>query len=162
MAILIKKVDFSDDQQSKELLQLLQTYALDPQGGEEALSEFTVNNLIASLQKSPIACSFIAYDEQQPIGLANCFYGFSTFAAKPLLNVHDLVVIEGCRGKGIGTKLLEAVEKEAAMNGCCKVTLEVLQNNTRAQRVYKSAGFAGYNLGEEENNALFWQKKLNS
>jgi ribosomal protein S18 acetylase RimI-like enzyme len=89
-----------------------------------------------------------------------CFYGFSTFSAKPLLNVHDLVVHESMRGMGVGTQLLQAAENEAKEKGCCKITLEVLQNNTRAQKVYQSFGFAGYHLGSEDNNALFWQKKF--
>ena len=60
----------------------------------------------------------------------------------------------------MGTQLLKTVEKEAKTTGCCKVTLEVLKNNKRAQHVYQAAGFAGYHLGEVDNNALFWQKKI--
>lgn len=158
--IKIRKVNYSDVKESDDLLSLLQNYALDPQGGGEPLSDYSTENLIDELRKSPIAVSFIAYESGLPIGLANCFYAFSTFAAKPILNIHDLVVVEGERGKGIGSKLLKAVEEEATSRGCCKVTLEVLENNTRAQHVYTSFGFAGYNLGEESNNALFWQKKI--
>ncbi len=102
----------------------------------------------------------MAYKGEEPIGLANCFYAFSTFSAKSILNVHDLAVKEGQRGLGVGTKLLQAVEDEAKAKGCCKVTLEVLEQNTRAKRVYESFGFAGYNFGDGENNALFWQKKI--
>jgi len=42
-----------------------------------------------------------------------CFRGFSTFAAAPLINVHDLAVVPGFRGQGIGRRLLEAVEMYA-------------------------------------------------
>ena len=160
MAIQIKKVDFNNKKEAADLLTTLQHYALDEQGGAEPLSEYTSKNLIVELQKSPIAVSFLAYSGERPVGLANCFFGFSTFSAKPLLNVHDLVVHESVRGKGIGSQLLKAVENEAKDKGCCKVTLEVLQDNKRAQKVYQSFGFAGYNLGSESNNALFWQKKI--
>ena len=160
MSVQINKVDYNNSKQASELLQLLENYALDPQGGGEALKDYTKKNLIDKLKKSSIAVSFIAYENKIPVGLANCFYGFSTFNAKSLLNIHDLVVKDGLRGKGIGTKLLSAVEQEAKDSGCCKVTLEVLKNNKRAQRVYKSFGFGGYNLGEVENSALFWEKKL--
>lgn len=104
--------------------------------------------------------SYIAYKDEKPVGLANCFYGFSTFAAKPLINIHDLVVLEEVRGQGVGTKLLQAVEDEARATNCCKVTLEVLEQNARAQAVYKKFGFSGYDLGDAGNQALFWDKKL--
>jgi len=161
MSISIKKVDFSDKREGQDLINLLQCYAQDPQGGEEPLAEYAVQNLVEGLKNTPFAVSFIAYKDNQAIGLANCFYGFSTFSAKPLLNVHDLVVAKESRGLGIGTRLLQAVENEAKENGCCKVTLEVLQQNNRAKRVYQSFGFSGYNVGESENNALFWEKKIN-
>ena len=160
MSVEIRKVDFLNTHEAQHLLMLLGNYALDKQGRGEPLSQYVQENLIGELQKSPIAVCFIAYKNSKPIGLANCFYAFSTFSAKPLLNVHDLIVVDGNRGEGIGTKILNAVENEAKSKGCCKVTLEVLQNNERAKRVYQSFGFAGYNLGEEENNALFWQKKI--
>ena len=47
-----------------------------------------------------------------PVGAAVCFIGFSTFAAKPLINIHDFVVLPAARGKGVGRRLLEAVEKK--------------------------------------------------
>ncbi len=160
MEIQIKKVDFNNEKEGHDLIAMLQHYAMDLQGGEEPLSDYTTNNLIAELKKSPIAVSFLAYDNETPVGLANCFYGFSTFSAKTLLNVHDLVVKESTRGLGVGTQLLLAAETEARLKGCCKVTLEVLQNNSRAQKVYSSFGFSGYYLGAEDNKALFWEKKL--
>lgn len=158
--VIIRKVDYNNEVEAQQLLRMLNVYAFDEQGGGEELADYTKQNLVAELRKSPIAVSFLAYKDEEPIGLANCFYGFSTFSAKPLLNVHDLAVKDGHRGLGVGTKLLQAVEDEAKSEGCCKVTLEVLEQNTRAKKVYNSFGFAGYNLGDGENSALFWQKKI--
>lgn len=158
--VVIRKVDYNNDAEAQQLLEMLNVYALDEQGGGEELEDYTKQNLIKELRKSSIAVSFLAYKGEEPIGLANCFYAFSTFSAKSILNVHDLAVKDGQRGLGVGTKLLQAVEDEAKAKGCCKVTLEVLEQNTRAKRVYESFGFAGYNFGDGENNALFWQKKI--
>jgi GNAT superfamily N-acetyltransferase len=94
------------------------------------------------------------------VGLIDCFAGFSTFAAKPLLNVHDIVVRQGLRGKGIGQALLAWAEERAKQLGCCKLTLEVLSNNTRAMSSYTQAGFAPYVLDPAAGHALLMQKFL--
>jgi ribosomal protein S18 acetylase RimI-like enzyme len=76
------------------------------------------------------------------VGAAVCFIGFSTFAARPLLNLHDLAVVPELRGRGIGRALLRAVEERARALGCCKLTLEVVQENTQARALYERFGFA--------------------
>ena len=41
-----------------------------------------------------------------------------------------------------------------------KVTLEVLENNDRARRLYESAGFAPMTTGETGGRALFYARTL--
>ncbi len=94
------------------------------------------------------------------MGIAVCFIGFSTFAARPLINIHDLAVLPEGRGNGVGRKLLTAVERKAREMNCCKVTLEVLENNRRALKVYAAAGFVRATYTEEAGGALFFAKKL--
>jgi len=84
----------------------------------------------------------LAYDKNEVAGIATCFLGFSTFAAKTLINIHDLAVAPNHRGHGVPRALLDAVEAKARDIGCVKVTLEVQENNERALRVYSAAGFA--------------------
>ena len=55
----------------------------------------------------------MAYDGARPVGIATCFHGLSTFVARRLLNLHDLAVIPEYRGKGVGRRLLAAVEDKA-------------------------------------------------
>jgi hypothetical protein len=40
------------------------------------------------------------------------------------------------------------------------MTLEVLEGNRVAQAVYKSQGFAGFELDPKMGKAMFWQKLL--
>jgi ribosomal protein S18 acetylase RimI-like enzyme len=103
---------------------------------------------------------FLAFDGEQPIGAAVCFIGFATFAAKPLINIHDFVVLPASRGKGVGRRLLEAVEVKARKLGCCKLTLEVMDKNYQAVRMYQAAGFKRYTLQEEAGAAIFMSKPL--
>jgi ribosomal protein S18 acetylase RimI-like enzyme len=103
---------------------------------------------------------FLAFEGEQPVGVAVCFIGFSTFAAKPLINIHDCMVLPAFRGKGVGRRLLDAVEAKARELGCCKLTLEVMDNNDRALRAYEAAGFVRYALQENAGTAIFLSKPL--
>lgn len=136
----IIQADLNNPQHTNDILFLTNSYALDPMGGGKELSDFVKENMIEGLRNFPETLIFIAYENDKPIGIANCFIGFSTFWAGKLLNVHDLAVLPEARGKGIGKKLLEAVEAKARELGCVKLTLEVLEENP-AKRLYERFGF---------------------
>ena len=102
----------------------------------------------------------LAYDGEQPVGLINCIEGFSTFACKPLVNVHDVVVLASHRGQRVTQRMLARVEAEARARGACKLTLEVLSGNPSALRAYEREGFANYQLDPAFGSAMFLQKKL--
>lgn len=156
----IKRVDYKEPTQMSDLIELLNLYACDPMGGGEPLSDTTKDRLSGALQANPCALSFIAYVDEQPAGLLNAFETVSTFAAKPLINIHDLAVSPKFRGQGIATQLLAEIERIARERDCCKLTLEVLSGNQPAQMAYRRSGFAGYELDPNAGQALFWQKKL--
>lgn len=142
------------------VVHLLNEYAKDEMGGGLELSGFVKRNLVSELRKRPGIHAILAFVDETPAGLAICIEGFSTFACKPLLNVHDMVVLPGFRGRGISRRLLARAEEIAVGLGCCKLTLEVLEGNTAAQRVYRAFGFEGYALRPNTGKAMFWQKKL--
>jgi ribosomal protein S18 acetylase RimI-like enzyme len=129
-------------------------------GGGEALQTEASTRLCADLSRIPGAASFIAWQDVQAIGLINCFEGYSTFKAKPLLNVHDIAVLSGHRGQGVGQALLKAAETHALSRGCCKLTLEVLSGNAPAMASYKRFGFEQYELDPAAGQAQFMQKWL--
>ncbi len=156
----IQIADFSNPTHASDMVFLLNEYAKVPMGGGEALSAFTQANLVAEMAKRPTCHAAIAFVDGKPAGLINCIEGFSTFACKPLLNIHDVVVLTEFRGQGISSLLLKKAEEIATGLGCCKLTLEVLEGNKIAQAVYIANGFAGYQLDPEMGRALFWQKKL--
>jgi len=52
------------------------------------------------------------------------------------------------------------VEEKAHALGCCRVTLEVLEGNTRARGVYVQAGFAQASAGGPAGGALFFSKEV--
>jgi ribosomal protein S18 acetylase RimI-like enzyme len=129
-------------------------------GGGESLSLDTRQQLAIELAKRPHAFSVLAFIAGEPVGLVNCFEGFSTFACRPLVNIHDVVVIASARGQGISQKMLTKVEEIARQRGCCKMTLEVLEGNEVALGAYRKLGFSDYQLDPQMGRALFWQKTL--
>ncbi|EDY19241.1 GCN5-related N-acetyltransferase [Chthoniobacter flavus Ellin428] len=159
-AITILEADLSREDHGATILQLLDAYSRDPMGDGAPLSENTRRTLIPGLRAHPTTMIFLAYRGSEPIGLAICFRGFSTFAARPLLNIHDFYVAAAGRGTGIGRQLLAAVEKRAREIGCCKLTLEVLENNRRALTVYHAAGFKQATYQPEAGGSLFFTKPL--
>jgi ribosomal protein S18 acetylase RimI-like enzyme len=142
------------------LVRLLNEYALDPMGGASELSPYAKANLAEALRTRPSAHVLLACIDGTPVGLMICFEGFSTFACKPLLNIHDVVVTAQHRRKGVAKHMLQAAEALARRLDCCKLTLEVLEGNRAAQAVYQSLGFAGYALDPRMGKAMFWQKIL--
>ncbi len=161
MPLKISIIDYKNSQQGQDLIFLLNIYAKDPMGGATALSDYTKANLPNALEKLPNAFSVIGYIDDKPAGLINCFFGFSTFKCKPLIYIHDVVVLSEFRGQQVSLKMLEYVEKYAKENDCCKMTLEVLEGNTIAKNSYLKFGFKGYELDPEMGKALFWEKLIN-
>jgi GNAT superfamily N-acetyltransferase len=160
MTIEIIKADLSNHDHAEAVIQLMSEYALDAMGGGQDLSKFVKQNLVEELSKRSSAHVIIAFVNHIPAGLAICLEGFSTFACKPLLNIHDLIVSFAYRGQGLSKLMLQMVETIALDLGCCKLTLEVLDGNHAAKAAYKSFGFSGYELNPQMGHALFWEKKL--
>ncbi len=158
-ALSITLANYRDTRDAADVVALLDAYARDPMGGGEPLRNDVKARLTGDLAANPQAFSLIARLEERAVGLANCFTGYSTFAAAPLVNIHDLAVLPDARGKGIGRALLAAVEAEALKRGACKITLEVLSGNP-ARHLYDACGFGDYQLDPATGHALFWQKRL--
>lgn len=158
--IRIVRVDYANPAHAAALVDLMDSYARDPAGGSEALSDFARANLVSQLAARPFIFSVLALDGDTPVGLINAIEGFSTFACRPLVNVHDVIVLPGHRGRGIAAQMFAAVEAIAVERGACKLTLEVLEGNTAARKLYQRMGFAAYQLDPSMGHAQFLQKWL--
>lgn len=134
------------------LIAVLNDYARLPNISGQPLPDDVQAVLTDRLLQQPGRVILLAMQQERVVGVAVCFRGFSTFAARPLLNIHDLAVLGECRGQGIGSILLEAVDARAKELGCCRVTLEVVEDNPGAKRLYERTGFR---MVQE-----FWKKDL--
>ncbi|MFM7379019.1 MAG: GNAT family N-acetyltransferase [Erythrobacter sp.] len=158
-ALAITLADYRDARDAADVVALLDAYARDPMGGGEPLRDDVRARLVGDLAANPQAFSLLARLDDMAVGLANCFMGYSTFAAAPLVNIHDLAVLPETRGHGVGKALMQAVEAEALKRGACKITLEVLSGNP-ARHLYAREGYGDYQLDPATGHALFWQKRL--
>ena len=140
--IEIFQADLDDPEHAQALLELILHFAVDPMSGGMTLPPEVRDAVIPGLKAHPTTLAFLARSDGNYVGTAVCFTGFSTFYAKPLINIHDLVVLEDHRGNGVGTGLMSAVEEKARLSGCCKVTLEVRDDNDSAQGLYAREGYA--------------------
>lgn len=156
----ITSADLGKPAHAEATLSLLDAYARDPMGGGGPLSDYARRHLIDRLRERPGVHVLLAFVDDLPAGLAICMEGFSTFACRPLLNIHDFAVLPQFRGLGIARDLLAAVEEKARTLSCCKITLEVLEGNTPARQLYQAVGFEGYELNPALGKAVFLQKKL--
>ena len=163
VAVRVCLADYARPSHARAIVAVLDAYARDPMGGGEGLTDYALQNLVPSLAQRPFAFSVLAFageDDNTPVGLVNCLEGFSTFACRPLVNVHDVAVMPGYRGQGIGEHMLTLVEKLARERGAVKLTLEVLSGNGPAMRLYERVGFVNYQLDPALGTAGLMQKWL--
>ncbi|MGK7396588.1 MAG: GNAT family N-acetyltransferase [Candidatus Cyclobacteriaceae bacterium M3_2C_046] len=153
--VQIVKCDFDKQDHQENLLRLMEAYMMDRMGQEAPMTDYVKKNLIPGLAAHPGVFVLFARQQDKYIGMTTCFIGFSSFQAKKLINIHDLIVLKSFRGQGIGRKLLQAVESEAGKLECGKITLEVRHDNINAQGLYVSQGF-----GESHPPMYFWSKYL--
>ena len=158
--ITIVEADLDQPEHHQAVVALIDAYAQDPMGQGHPLDPQVKRDLVPGLRALPTTIIFLAYHDGRPAGIAVCFKGFSTFNARPLVNIHDLAVLLDYRGEGIGRRLLAVVEKKAHALSCCKITLEVQENNRRARQVYAAAGFMQAEYVPAAGRSLFLVKNI--
>ena len=158
--ILVLQASYSNPIHAEAICLVLDHYAQDPMGGGHPLTADVLQQLPGELAKRPHAFSVLAFVNGEPAGLVNCFEGFSTFACRPLVNVHDVAVVDKFRGLGLSQKMLHKVEEIARQRGCCKITLEVLEGNDVAQAAYTRFGFSAGMFDPAHGRMMFWTKGL--
>ena len=161
-SVEIVQTDYTDQKQRSAIPCLLNTYAKGLLGFRSEIKQQVLDGLVSGLEQTQNAVVLLARTDGEYVGMAICFVGFSTFHAKPLINIHDFMVLEGFRGQGVGRALLKEIETIARAMDCCKITLEVQENNTSARRLYSSAGFKGSFLNQEAGRQLFMTRHVYS
>jgi ribosomal protein S18 acetylase RimI-like enzyme len=159
-SLRIAPVDLNDPRDARDYREQLAAYALDPMGGGTPLPAHRLDRAIGDLRQMPHARLFLARIGDQAVGFATCFSAYSTFRARPLWNIHDIAVLASHRGQGIGRALIEQIADTAQGEGCCRLTLEVREDNPIAEGLYRKLGFTAAQIQNRQVQYLFLEKAL--
>ena len=87
----------------------------------------------------PLFHCFVAEIDETIVGIALVYPRYSTWSG-PVGHLEDLIVSEALRGKGVGSKLLEAVVRYGYQQGVKRISWEVLDWNEPAITFYENKG----------------------
>jgi ribosomal protein S18 acetylase RimI-like enzyme len=146
MKVIIQEYQPADRPELVRFMEILQDYiaAIDPLRRLRRLPEYGELYTQALLEKikDHFGIIYIAKREQQILG---CIAGnieeqtkyerASTIVSRSG-RILELVVLEKCRGQGIGLKLMEQMEDYFKLNGCDIVRVEVFVPNISAHEFY--------------------------
>jgi ribosomal protein S18 acetylase RimI-like enzyme len=94
------------------------------------LEEQDVILLVAELEESVVGYTYATVEDTDWMSLRG-----------PAGNLHDIVVDEAHRGRGVGRQLLDATVAELKVRGVPQVVLDTAAGNVSAQRLFERAGF---------------------
>lgn len=152
---LFVHIDLNNDEHCRQLIRLLDVYMQDEMGNGAPMKKDLAPKILDGLRKHESFLGFFVLVDGYFAALANCNKNFSTFRAKPLINIHDFVVHPDYRGKGVGQFLLDSIYEFGRQNGYCKINLEVREDNHKAQQLYEKAGYE-----DCKPRMHFWEKVL--
>lgn len=102
------------------------------------------------LEASTNLVIFMAFAGDEPLGYIRAF----TYDQKLHCGCLDeIYIVDEARGRGIGKKLIAAVEEWMAQKGVVRMIVSVYAWNTQTRNFYKEAGFDEY--------AVSYQKPIN-
>jgi ribosomal protein S18 acetylase RimI-like enzyme len=122
----------------------------------DRLSRRSFRRLLAS----PSAITLVAVAENQILGYAIALLRKSSSVAR----LYSLARSTTAGAGGIGTALLEAIEREAAAHGASQMRLELRPDNAAARSLYERHGYVVYghteDYYEDHADALRMRKSL--
>ncbi len=147
--VTIRTANKSDMPAVLQLIQELAIYENEPNA---------VINTVAQLEtdgfgESKVFDCIVAENEQEVVGFALYYTGYSTWKGKTLY-LEDFLVKEDLRGEGIGKLLFNEVVAEAKIRGVKRMDWQVLEWNEPAIAFYKMNN--AFLDGEWLNGRLFF------
>jgi len=155
MELSIIQVDLHNPVHCDQVIKLLNDYMNDHMGNNRPMPKELGPQIVSGLKQHSGFLGFFVLAGEQFAGLANCNVNFSTFQAKPLINIHDFIVAPECRNIGAGSFLLQEIISYASKKGFCRVNLEVREDNANAKALYRKMGFT-----DCVPKMMFWELKL--
>jgi GNAT superfamily N-acetyltransferase len=108
--------------------------------GEPSTAE-QMSARLARLGASSVDRVLVAVESGRVVGLASLHFAWLVHADRPTARLMSLVVDEGCRGRGIGRKLVERACELAREWGCDRMELTSRLARAEAHQFYEATGF---------------------
>jgi ribosomal protein S18 acetylase RimI-like enzyme len=137
MEAIIRRAEFSDIPDLVELLKELFSIEVD----FEFNAGLQEQGLFMMLQSPETRCIMVAEVNQQVVGMCTGQLVVSTAKGGFSGLVEDLVINQKYRRKGLGSRLLEAVEKWCNSSGAKRIQLLADKNNTKALAFYEKCNW---------------------
>jgi GNAT superfamily N-acetyltransferase len=118
-----------------ELIKELAIFEKEPDAVEVTLSDLERDGF----GDNPKFTCFVSEINNTVEGIALVYTRYSTWKGE-VLHLEDLIVSEKCRGKGLGSKLLDTVVKYGKEKGVRRISWEVLDWNEPAIVFYEKKG----------------------
>ncbi|MDR6300039.1 GNAT family N-acetyltransferase [Mesonia maritima] len=150
MDFKIRKTTREDVSSILKLIQELADFEKEPEAVE--ISEEDL--LQDGFQENPLFTCFVAEINQTVVGMALCYFRYSTWKGKTV-HLEDLIVQQNFRGKGIGKALYKKTLQFAVENNVKRVEWVVLNWNKNAVDFYKNSGASVF---KEWNTVQFEEK----
>ncbi len=135
MKLIIRNAYNQDMAQVLDLIKELATFEKEPDAVVVTVEDLQNEGF----GKNPLFTCFVAELNKEIVGMALCYFRFSTWKGRTV-HLEDLIVKEALRGKGIGEKLYAEVLKFAYKNKVKRVEWAVLNWNTPAIKFYERTG----------------------
>ncbi len=100
--------------------------------------------IISTKENKSYAIKVTAEDEGKILGWAYLYIMFNDLHKEPFGFLENVFVNEESRGKGIGSKLVEAVIAEAKKQKCYKIICTSRHEKPEVHALYEKLGFKDY------------------
>ena len=135
MSVVVRKATKEDMPDVLELIKELAVFEKQPNA-----VQINIDTLVAEgFGNQPLFTCFVSLLEGQIVGMALCYFRFSTWKGRSV-HLEDLIVKESKRGQGVGMALYKRVMEYAASFNVKRVEWVVLDWNTPAIKFYEKTG----------------------
>jgi GNAT superfamily N-acetyltransferase len=102
--------------------------------------------LRAVISDRKIGVILVLREDGEIIGMASLLFTISTFLGAKAAWLEDMIVHPDHRGRGRGSRLLQAAIAHATTAGCARITLLTDGANGEAKEFYRRAGFSASSM----------------
>lgn len=95
----------------------------------------------AAYLEDPQTVALLAVRDGRTVGMLSCWIHPNLYHAGLVCQIEELIVLEGERGQGTGSRLIETAARLAERRGCAEISVSTSLSNHGAVKLYHRHGF---------------------